>query len=358
MAAPRGYHYGSVGRLRTVEGSCGRAGEHRYALDVLGVDVCDGLGRSLGVELRAAASAEVVHRDAVDDIQRVGRLADGLVAPEHHLGGSADSGRRGVDVHARHLAVERVDEIGVLDGGEQVGLDLLHIVAQGLLVAPDAECGDDSALKFRAFLPERDVENPPLANLPAYNRVAERVELERSSEEVARDEEGEMAVNVGDCSGRCSLHDNCRARNCGARAVGHRSRHRHGGRLRGVGEVDVVSVDSPADFQRREELCADGFYRLVFHRQRHFPVKVRYADEEKVGALFLDAVYRLGERDVLQLKRQADIIGLESGGRPDRQQEENQEQEQAAAPLRNSVSVHELCGLRNHPEWERSLVIS
>ena len=67
-----GYHYRAVGRLGTVEGRRCGSREHGDGLDVLRVKVRNGLRGSLGVEFRSAATPEVIHRDTVDDVERVG----------------------------------------------------------------------------------------------------------------------------------------------------------------------------------------------------------------------------------------------------------------------------------------------
>ena len=78
-------HHCSVCRLRAIEGCRCRTGQHRDGLNVFRVDVCDGLGGSLRVELCATASSEVIHRHAVDDIKCVGTLAYGFVTTENDL---------------------------------------------------------------------------------------------------------------------------------------------------------------------------------------------------------------------------------------------------------------------------------
>ena len=130
----------------------------RHRLDILRVDVRDGFRGAARIELRTSASAEVIHRDSVDDIERIGRLADGLVAAENHLRRAADARRGGVDRNARDLARQRIDEVGVLDRGDVLGLDLLDVITQGLLLTLDAEGGDNDALDFGSRFVKRDVE--------------------------------------------------------------------------------------------------------------------------------------------------------------------------------------------------------
>ena len=146
---------GTVGGIRTVERSRGRTVQHRHRLDVLGVDVGNGIGRTLRGELRAAVAGRREHRHAVDHVEGVRRLRDRFLTAHDDLRGTADAARRRVDRHTGDLAAERIDEVDVLVGYDVFGIDLLHVVRQRLFRAFDTEGRNHDRVHIHRRLPER-----------------------------------------------------------------------------------------------------------------------------------------------------------------------------------------------------------
>ena len=243
LALFRRDHDGAVGGVRTVKGRSGGTREHRHRLDILRVDVRDGFRGAARIELRTSASAEVIHRDSVDDIERIGRLADGLVATKNHLRRAADARRGGVDRNARDLARQRIDEVGILDRGDVLGLDLLDVVTQGLLLTLDAEGGDNDALDFGSRFVKRDVEGSPVADGNHDGFVPQKINLQLGRSRGGGYLKRESSVHVRTrADGRAFDHD---GRPDDGNAVDVADLSRHGdGFFRGfLGKNDVRAVD-------------------------------------------------------------------------------------------------------------------
>ena len=212
-------HDRAVRSLRTVEGGGCSARQHRHRLDVLGVQVGDGLGGSARVELRAASAAEVVHRNTVDDVQRVRRLRNGLVAAQHDLRGTAHARRRGVDRHAGHLARQRIDEVGILDGRQVLGFDLLYVVGHGLLGSLDSQGRDDDRFDLRSGFLKPYLEIGSVGHGHGNGRVADETDFERPVGGRSRDLKRECSVDIGtDTYGR-ALNQNAGPDNRAARRI-------------------------------------------------------------------------------------------------------------------------------------------
>ena len=197
ISATGGDDDGSVCRVASIEGGSGCSCEHGYAFDVVRVEVGDALGLSTRAEFHIATASEVIHRDAVDDVEGIAALFDGLGASHHDFAGSTDAGRTAVDCDSCDFSVEGVDEVGVFDGEKLFGFYLLDIVAQGFLFTAKSECGDND------FVQNIDV-FAHLNVMGGFSRNADSYALES---EVAENESvgGEgfnavASVNVGDCS--------------------------------------------------------------------------------------------------------------------------------------------------------------
>ena len=192
---------GAVGGIRTIEcrGGCARQDGHR--LDILRVEVGDGLRRALRIELLAAVAAEVAHRNAVDHIEGVRRLLDGFRTAHHDLRRTADTRRRGVDIQTGHLAVERIDEIDVFHGHDVLGVDLLGIIRERLLRALDAEGRHDDRFDLRCGLAQRNVERSAVADGNRLRLIAQIAHFEPCRRRCGH-RKGETAVGVGRRTGR------------------------------------------------------------------------------------------------------------------------------------------------------------
>ena len=166
-------HHGSVRGFRTVESrSCG-ARQHRHRLDILGIDVGDGLRRTARIELRSAATAEIIHRDTVDNVKRVRRLRNGFVTAQNHLRCTADSRRRGVDRDTCNLTRQRVDEVGVLDGRDVFGLDLLYVVGYGFFRTFNTKSSDHDLFDLGGRLLKRKVESSTVTHIDHQSLIAQ-----------------------------------------------------------------------------------------------------------------------------------------------------------------------------------------
>ena len=146
---------GTVGGIRTVECRSGRTVQHRHRLDVLGVDIGDGIGRTLRGELRAAVAGRREHRHAVDYVEGVRSLRNRLLTTHDDPRCAADATGRRVDRHTGDLAAERVDEVDVLVGHDVLGVDLLHVVRQRLFRTFDTERRNHDRIHIHRRLPER-----------------------------------------------------------------------------------------------------------------------------------------------------------------------------------------------------------
>ena len=121
-------HDRTVRRTRPIE-RCGRgSGQNRNRLDILGVQIGNGLRGTARIELRAASASDIVHRDTVNHIEGIRRLEDRLRTAHDHLRGATNTRQRGVDCHAGHLARKRVHEVGILDHRDVRRRYLLNVV--------------------------------------------------------------------------------------------------------------------------------------------------------------------------------------------------------------------------------------
>ena len=89
----------------------------------------------------------VGHRHAIHHDEGLAGAEDGLVASQDDLGGTAGTAGTGSDGDARHLALERVGEVGVLHAVQVRGAHLLGGVGERLLLAADAHGGDHHLLE-------------------------------------------------------------------------------------------------------------------------------------------------------------------------------------------------------------------
>ena len=252
----RGNHHGTVGCIRTVEGSGCRTRQHRNRLDILRVQVGNRLRGTLRIELRTASAAEVVHRNTVDDVQGVRRLRDGLVTAQHHLRGAAHARRRGVDRHAGHLARQRVHEVGILHGGNLLGSDLLNIVRKGFLFAFDAEGRHDYLFNLRGRFAERHSERSPRADRNRGRFVAQVTHLEGLRGRRGGHLQREASLGIRRDTQRGAPHDHRGADDRLSIGIGHAAGNRNWPCRCGLLFInkDAASVDIVTDVERSEQL--------------------------------------------------------------------------------------------------------
>ena len=188
---------------RTVKGGCGRALQHRDALDVVGVDVRHAVtevhrGIRVGVVGARARSDRVAHhRNTVDDVERlVGAVVERRVAAQRdtHRAAGARTGRR----HGQtgHLAVEVAHPVRGGRLREDVAVDLRDGVTHRFLGAGQTEGRHDHFVNLLRSLLERYVEACAGADRNLLRVVAQG--LENQGGIVARHLDGVAAVDTRD----------------------------------------------------------------------------------------------------------------------------------------------------------------
>ena len=158
-----GEHEDTVRGLVTVQGGGGGAHEGAHVGDVLGIEHGHTVTGQAGAGIDAPGVARRGHRqgrerNAVQDIEGVVGVLDGLRATHDDLGLAAGAGGRLVDLDARDLAREGIDHVGFARD-EDLFVQFLDIVGHGLLGALDAEGGDDDALEEGGILLQGDVDD-------------------------------------------------------------------------------------------------------------------------------------------------------------------------------------------------------
>ena len=183
----------------TGKGGGRRSRQHRDRLDVVGVDIRNTIGTGLVRHVRAVHRVrEVEHRNTVDHIECQVRTRQRLRTAHHDTRGTSGAVGTGVDLHTGHLADERVHEVGVLHGGDLLGLDLLHVVRQSLLLALNTHGRYDHRLNLRSGLLKRDVQE----GLTGEDDLLRVVTHEGDHDDIALIDSGqfECSIDVGNGS--------------------------------------------------------------------------------------------------------------------------------------------------------------
>ena len=196
----------AVRRVGTVQGRRGRAGEDGDRLDVVlvqGTEHVTGLAGA-GIDAFRLGSAQGLHRDTVDHIQRIVVVGDGL-GTAHHDTGCAARARGGLaDGYARHLAVQAVDE--GTHRTHRLHFGLLDIVGEGFFLLADTHGGDHRRVERDVVRRQGDIDDRTASDLldgVFLADVGEAEGLRRS-----RDGDRVATVQVGDGTYRgISLHD-------------------------------------------------------------------------------------------------------------------------------------------------------
>ena len=146
----------TISGVSTVQ--CGRRGTRQGAdaLDVVGVDVAGCITRlaRTGKNALRLLAREVLHGDAVHDIQHVVVAVDRLGTTHHNAAAAARTRCAGIDGHTGHLSGQRVDEVGVLHPHQRIAFNLLHIVGQRLGLLLDTQGGYHHLVKDLGILLE------------------------------------------------------------------------------------------------------------------------------------------------------------------------------------------------------------
>ena len=232
-------HDGAVRRTRPVKSRRRSARQHRDRLDVLGVQVRNGLRGTPRIEFRAAPASDVVHRNAVDHIEGIRRLEDRLRTAHDNLRGTADTRRRGVDRHTGDLARQRVHEVGVLDHRDVRRRDLLDVVREGLFLTFDAEGRHHDLFDLRGGFAQRYVEVRARADRHTGRFTAQIADLQLPEGRRGRDLQFETAPGVGRDPHGGSPHDDRCPDHRASRSIEHPACNPCGSGLRFFGKDDI-----------------------------------------------------------------------------------------------------------------------
>lgn len=194
-------------------------------------------------------------------------------------------------------------KVGVLDGGQQFGIDFLDIVAQSLLVATYAKGRDDSAFKRDTLFAENDLESSAFADCLTDNLIAKAVEFKTGVFHFARDCEGKPAFGIGGRS-CCRAFDKYRdSRHSGSAFILYDAAELVGFRLEKLFQIDVVPDNSPRDFQRSEEFFADIFDAFLRNADADFCGKIDIVTAvEQIRRLRLNFADHFFERNVIEFQ--------------------------------------------------------
>ncbi len=200
----------AVGGGSTIQSGGGRTGEHGNALDVVLVDGTEDITRlaGTGIDTFGLRAAQGLHGHAVNHVEGVVVVGDGLGTAHHDTGCTARARGGLADGYARHLAVEAVDE--GTHRTHRLHFGLLDIVGEGFLLLADTHGGDDRRVERDVFRRQGDIDDRTASDLldgVLLADVGEAEGLRRS-----RDGNGIATVQVGDGTYRSiSLHDDAGA---------------------------------------------------------------------------------------------------------------------------------------------------
>ena len=241
-----------------VEGCGGRAGEDGDALDVVRVDLAQRVTGLAGtcVDAFRLVGLQVSHRDTVDDIEGVVVVGQGLGTAHDDTAGTAHARGGLADLHAGHLAAQRVDERpGRSDVRE---FHLLDVVGQGFFCLGDTHGGYDRGFEGHVRGFQYGVDDRTAANLLDQVFLADVREPECLCR--GRNRQLIMSVEVGDdADGGVSFHGDAGADERFARLIGHRS-----GNAPGLGKTGTCSEEETQ--HGREGACEAFLELLVKHK--------------------------------------------------------------------------------------------
>ena len=301
----------AVGGVAAVKGRSRRAGQHVDRLDVFGVDIRGALRTGLlGIGAAVAAEAVVIHRNTVDHIEDVVALLDRLLAAHHHARAGAGAARTAVDLHAGHLADQRIHEVGVLDGRQLLGLDLLHVVAQGLLLTFDAEGRHHDVLHRHSRIAERNPEIGAAADGHIDRLVAQvgngQDRIFRGGGNLQR----EGAVGIGRSSDGRTFDDHRSSDHRRAVGVGHHALHGHGPAV-GLRTQNVFAVETVDHVCSAHHLRERFRKRARLHIDAHDAVDVHVlVRQEQIIGLVLDFIHHTLHADARQTDRHRGILSV------------------------------------------------
>ena len=252
----------------------------------------------------------VIHRNTVDHIEDVVALLDRLLAAHHHARTGAGAARTAVDLHAGHLADQRIHEVGVLDGRQLLGLDLLHVVAQGLLLTFDAEGRHHDVLHRHGRIAER---NPEIG-------AAADGHIDRLVTQVGNDQDSifrgggnlqrEGAVGIGRGAHGRTFDDHRSSDHRRAVGVGHHALHGHGPAV-GLRKQNVFAVETVDHVCSAHHLRERFRKRARLHIDAHDAVDVHVlVRQEQIIGLVLDFIHHTLHADARQTDRHRIILSV------------------------------------------------
>ena len=122
----------TVGGIGTIQGGCRGTSQGADALNIVRIDVTGGITRLSRTckDAFGLLAGEVLHGNAVHDIEHIVVAVDGLGTAHHHAAAAARTCCAGIDGHTGHLARKRVDKVGILYLHQRVAAHLLHVIGQ------------------------------------------------------------------------------------------------------------------------------------------------------------------------------------------------------------------------------------
>ena len=126
----RGDHDDALAGGCTIDGCGGGALQYLDRLNVIWVDVGGAVGRHRAAGVRCGRKRRVVHRDSIDDEQRLAGRLDGAVASDLYVrrGARLSGLRRNDDVW--RLGSQRVDDVGLVALPNQSRVDAVAYIPQ------------------------------------------------------------------------------------------------------------------------------------------------------------------------------------------------------------------------------------
>ena len=265
LALLRGDDDGSVGGIVAVKGRCGGSRQHRNRFDVFGIDVRDSFRRAPRVELRTAFAAQIEHRDTVDYIKSIRRLADGLAAAHHHFRSAAHTRRRGVYVHAGNLTVQRVDEIGVFVADDIFGIHLLHVVRQRLLRTFDTQSRYHDGIDGLGLFAQGEVDLRTLTDENLHRSITQEIDSQHGRRGRCRNLQGVRTIEPRARTDRRALHKNRRTDHRSTGTIRYPAADRKGFVSVGSGQrqQDILPLDTICEPRSPYQLIENLAERLL-----------------------------------------------------------------------------------------------
>ncbi len=324
-----GYHNGAVGSAGAVEGGSGCTRQDGDGLDVLGVEVGDGVGLAGGAELGTCILHGGGHGNTVNHVDGVVALRDGLGTAHDSLGCTTDTGGRTVEDQAGHLTVEGIDEVGILGGEQVLGLHFLHVVGKGFLRTADTQGGDNRTFQHLGLFLEDDAIAGAGVDGKGDRGVAQARKLKGCVGILHRDGKLKAAVDVGAGTDGGAFDDDGAADDGLTGCVHDETLYDLGTILLlfGLGlrsNHDGRALDLIRNMDGRKHGVQRLIYAFTFHLGGYsLPGVYVHVDKQVVG-LLLDALDSRFHRSLLEVQgNQLSLRAERSGAESQQQRQEN-----------------------------------